>query len=74
MCPKGVFTPKEAEEMIPSIVTRIAQLAVDCAIQLDKYPITSYAVESRIMAIQGYANLLVKCAKTIWRNPQSYKR
>jgi len=74
MCPKGRITVEEAELEIPFVVKRIAQLAVDCAIQLDKYQICSYAVESRIMGIQGYANYLVKLAKTIWRTPQQKKQ
>jgi len=74
MCPRGKFTAEEAEPMIPNIVKRIAELAVDCTICLDKYPINSYAVESKIMGIQGYANYLVKCAKAVWKNPPKPKR
>jgi len=74
MCPKGRFTAEEAELMIPDVIKRIAELAVDCTIQLDKYPFRSYAVESRIMGLQGYANFLVKLARTIWRTPLPKKQ
>lgn len=74
MCPKGRFNAEEAELMIPGVVKRIAELAVDCTIQLDKYTIGTYAVDSRIMAIQGYANFLVKLAKTIWKTPKPKKQ
>ena len=74
MCPRGRFTADEAELMIPTVVKRMAELAVDTVIQLEKYPIGSYAVDSRIMGLQGYANFLVKLAKTIWRTPKEKRK
>lgn len=65
-----MFTPEEAEARIPTVLKRIALGAIDCAIQLDEYPVNSREVESRVLAVQGYVGHLIKLCFVVWRAPK----
>jgi len=68
-----MFTPEEAEARIPIVLKRIALGAIDCAMQLDKYPVNSREVESRVLAVQGYVGHLIKLCFIVWREPKKAK-
>lgn len=65
-----MFTPEEAEARIPTMFKRIALEAIDCAMQLDKYPVNSREVESRVLALQGYVGHMIKLCFVVWRAPK----
>ena len=65
-----MFTPEEAEARIPTVLKRIALGAIDCAVQLDKHPVNSREVESRVLAVQGYVGHLIKLCFVVWREPK----
>jgi len=54
------LTRKEAEDQIPLLLERLALMAIDTVIQLDKFSVDSLEVESRIMSMQGYMSKLWK--------------
>lgn len=64
------YTPEEAKARIPLMLKRAALEAIDCAIQLDHYPVNSREVESRVMALQGYVGHLLKLCFVVWREPK----
>ena len=62
------YTPKEARARIPVLLRRIALTAVDVTMQLDKYPIDSQVIETRVLALSGLAGLLTRLCHIIWRH------
>lgn len=68
-----MFSPEEAEARIPGVLKSTALEIIDCMLKLDKYPVNSREVESRILAIQGHVGHLVKLCFVIWRAPKKEK-
>jgi len=73
MCPKGYVEPRVAEERLPFVARRIALEAVDLNMLLERYPVNTQIVESRIMSLMGYMRLLAKLSSACWKAPQPKK-
>ena len=61
------YTPAEARARIPVLLQRIALTAVDIGVQLDKYPIDSQEIESRVVAMSGLVGLLNRLCHVVWK-------
>jgi len=67
------YTAEEAEPLIPFAVQKIAMLAIEAAICLDKHPVNSYAFERYVHALEGALGHLEKLCYTVWKAP-THKR
>jgi len=65
-----LYTVEEAKQRIPEMLRRIALSSIETMMCLDKYAITSYEFESRLMAMQGYMSQLWKMYMTICKEPK----
>jgi hypothetical protein len=61
------YTPKEAQARIPIVARQLALSAVDLVIALERHPIDSHEIESRVWEITGEAGFLGRLCHVIWR-------
>jgi len=61
------YTPEQAQARIPVVVKRLALAAVDLGISLDKYPVDSPEIESRVTALSGLAGHLYRLCYVVWK-------
>lgn len=61
------YTPDQARGRIPTVIKRMVLTGVDVMILLEKHPVDSQEIESRVIALTGLAGHLSRLCHVIWK-------
>lgn len=67
------FTKEQAEKLLPKMLRHLTLEAINCMMLLDTHKPSSRIIESKLLSLKGYANMVSKLGYTIWREAANEK-
>ncbi|GAI78638.1 unnamed protein product [marine sediment metagenome] len=65
------FSKEQAERLLPKMLRHLTLEAIECMMLLDTHKPSSRIIESKLLSLKGYANIITKLGYTIWRETQN---